>query len=129
MDKYLVTIEFRYSDAPKNDDKFTRCNKTITIGVYDNFDDACIGGNNLLEKLESKFEIHSFPDGSKAKKDRFSKNGGCFGRKCDLVTNLAYLKTPFEFYAKITTLKHDSIDESIDEVVNAVKRYRNYKTL
>lgn len=127
-EKYLVTIEFRYSDAPKTEDGCTLQSKTVTIGVYDNFDEACLKGNALLEKLESKFDIHTFPNGSKAKKNRFSKNGGCFGSKKDLVTNLAYLKTPFEFYAKIKTLKYSSIDESIDEVVESVKRYKSYKS-
>jgi len=127
MEKYLVTIEFRYSDAPKTEDGCTSRSKTVTIGVYDTFDDACSNGNDLLEKLESKFDIHTFPNGSKAKRDRFSKNGGCFGSKNTLVTNLAYLKTPFEFYAKIETLKYCHINESIDDVIEAVKKYISYK--
>ena len=127
MEKYLVRIEFRYSDAPKTEDGITSKNKMITIGVYDTFEDACQNGNNLLEVLESKFELHQFPDGREASKERFSKNGGCFGSKKDLVTNSAYLKTPFEFYAKIETLKYNPIDEVIENVVSASKRYRNYK--
>ena len=127
VEKYLVRIEFRYSDAPKTEDAYTWKNKMITIGVCDTFEDACQNGNNLLEILESKFELHQFPDGGKASKKRFSKNGGCFGGKKTLVTNLAYLKTPFEFYAKIETLKYTPIDEAIEEVVSAVKRYINYK--
>lgn len=127
MEKYLVTIEFRYSDAPQTENGSTLKNKAVTIGVYDTFDDACINGNNLLETLESKFELHEFPGGRKAPKERFSKNEGCFGSKNTLVTNLAYLKTPFDFYAKIQTLKYSDIDESINDVVSSVKRYRNYK--
>ena len=127
MEKYLLAIEFRYSDAPKYENDLTSKNKTVTIGVYENFDDACLNGNILLEKLESKFPIHTFPNGTSAKKDRFSKNGGCFGGKNTLVTNLAYLKTPFEFYANITTLKYDVIDDIINDVVDATKRYRKYK--
>ena len=114
MERYLVQIEFRYFDEPKN--------KIVTIGVYDTFEDACENGNNLLEFLESKFELHKFPDGTKASKERFSKNGGCFGGKKTLVTNLAYLKTPFEFYAEIETLKYNPIDEVIDEVIDESKR-------
>lgn len=127
MEKYLVKIEFRYSDAPETEDGSTSKNKMVTIGVYDTFEDACRNGNNLLEALESKFELHQFPDGSKASKKRFSKNGGCFGSKNTLVTNLAYLKTPFEFYAKIETLKYNPIDEAIEDVVSSSKRYRDYK--
>jgi hypothetical protein len=127
MVKYLVKIEFRYSDAPESENRTTSKNKVVTIGVYDTFEDACKSGNTLLETLESKFELHQFPDGRLASKERFSKNGGCFGSKNTLVTNLAYLKTPFEFYAKIETLKYDSIDETIDNVVNSSKRYRSYR--
>lgn len=127
MEKYLVRIEFRYSDAPKTEDGYTSRNKMVTIGVYDTFEDACRNGNKLLEVLESKFELHQFPDGSKASKKRFSKNGGSFGSKKTLVTNLAYLKTPFEFYAKIETLKYSPIDEVIEDVVSASKRYADYQ--
>jgi len=127
MEKYLVLIEFRYSDAPKHEDDFTSRTKNVTIGVYDDFDEACKYGNELMENLESKFPLHEFPDGRKAKKKRFSKNGGCFGSKHDLITNLAYLKTPFEFYAKITTLRYGVIDDMITDVVGATKRYRQYK--
>ena len=127
MEKYLVRIEFRYSDAPKTEDEYIWKNKMVTIGVYDTFEDACQNGNNLLEILESKFELHQFPNGRRAPKERFSKNGSAFGSKKTLVTNLAYLKTPFEFYAKIETLKYSPIDEAIEDVVSASKRYRNYK--
>lgn len=128
MEKYLVRIEFRYYDAPETEDGYSSKNKKITIGVYDTFEDACKNGNNLLKVLEGKFELHQFPDGSKASKKRFSKNGGSFGSKKTLITNLAYLKTPFEFYAKIETLKYHHIDEVIENIVNASKRYRNYKS-
>ena len=129
MEKYLVRIEFRYSDAPETEDEYTSKNKKVTIGVYDTFEDACKSGNNLLEILESKFELHQFPDGSKASRQRFSKNGGCFGSKNTLVSNLAYLKTPFEFYAKIETLEYSPIDEAIKSVVSASKRYMDGFTM
>lgn len=127
MEKFLLQLEFRYDDAPKSEDRGTSQNKMVTIGVYDTFDEACLNGNQLLEKLESKFAIHTFPSGSEAKRDRFSKNGGCFGSKVTLVTNLAYLKTPFSFFAKIETLKYLPIDETIEDVVKAVKRYHSWK--
>ena len=81
-----------------------------------------------MENLESKFDLHVFPNGKgEAKKERFSKNGGCFNGKHDLITNLAYLRTPFQFYARITTLKYGAIDNIIDDVVNSAKRYKEYK--
>ena len=117
--KYLMRIEFRYSDAPKTENEYTSKNKKITIGVYDTFEEACQNGNNLLKVLESKFELHQYPDGSKASKERFSKNGGYLGSKNTLVSNLAYLKTPFEFYAKIETLEYSPINEVINNIVSA----------
>lgn len=126
-EQYLVTIEFRYSDKPKNEMHLTSKNKTITIGVYNSFEEACEGGNKVLENLESKFSLHTFPDGRQATKERFSLNGGAFRSKKDLITDLAYLKTPFSFFAKITTLKYVDIEEVVQEVNEAVKRYRKYK--
>lgn len=127
MEKYLVSIEFRYEDAPKHEDDFTCRSNTVTIGVYNTFEIACAEGNTLLSILESRFELHKFPDGRTAQMERFSKNGGPFGEKKTLVTNSAYLKTPFVFFAKIKTLKFRPIDEVITEVVDATERYKNYR--
>ena len=130
MEKFLLTIEFRYKEIPKSDILSEHKSKTTTIGVFDDFDTACIEGNKLLSNLESKFPLHVFPNGKGvAKKERFSKNGGCFGSKKNLITRLAYLKTPFEFYAKIETLKMDDIEETIEGVVDSIKKYRENKTV
>lgn len=125
MKKYLVSIEFRYSDAPKGGYNFTRHNKTITIGVYDNFNQACVEGNKLLEVLESKFKPCVHGDGRIAPKQRFNTSTSYLG--FPLVSNGGYLKTPFEFYAKIETLNHTPIENVIDELVSASVRYREYK--
>jgi len=128
-EKYLVTIEFRYRDALICGIESESISKTeiATIGVYDDFYEACKNGNKLLEKLESRFVLHKFPQGNYAKKERFSKNGGSFGSKKTLISNLAYLKTPFDFYAKITTLNCGVVDETINNIVESTQRYREYK--
>ena len=83
-----------------------------------------------MEKLESLFDLHVFPNGKgTAKKERFSKNGGIFGGKKNLISNSAYLKTPFTFYARINTLRYEDIDESIDDVLNAIKRFKVYNKI
>jgi hypothetical protein len=51
-----------------------------------------------LELLESKFSLHKFPSNNKT-----------------LVTNLAYLKTPFDFFFKITELKYSNILDVIED--------------
>lgn len=127
MEKYLVTIEFRYSEAPTDSSGSTFRSKIVSIKFCQTFEEACIEGNKLLEKLESKFPLHIFPNGREAAKERFSKNGGCFGYKKDLVSNMAYLQTPFTFYAKIETLKFYDVETAIDEVIAAVKGYQDYQ--
>jgi hypothetical protein len=127
MTKELLTIEFRYQNVPKGEWDSSHTTKTITIGVYDTLDEAIIEGNKVLELLESNFALHTFPDGRKANKERFGKNNGCFGYPNRLVTNLAYLRTPFSFFAKIEQLKYNDVEETITEVLEAGKRYKEYK--
>jgi len=127
MEKYLVTIEFRYKDAPKHEGGTIYKTKEVTLGVFDSFDDACKCGNELMENLESKYPLNVFANGQQAPKERFSKNGGPFGYKKDLISPLGYLKTPFDFYAKIQTLRYDDVNGALAEVVEAVKRYRQHK--
>jgi len=126
-EKHLVTIEFRYKSTPKSEHDSGHNKKTITIGVYDEFDKACLNGNKVLEVLESKFNLHQFPNGRKATKERFSKNGGAFGGKNSLITNLAYLKTPFQFFIKIETLKYSDINDTIDVLLILKKEYDEYE--
>jgi len=127
MTKELVTIEFRYRDIPKGDWDSSCKSKTITIGVFDTLDEAIVEGNKVLDVLESKFDIHTFPDGRKANKDRFGKNNGCFGSANRLVTDLAYLRTPFSFFVKIEKLTYADVGEIIAEVLDAGKRYKEHK--
>lgn len=124
MKKYLVSIEFRYRDAPKNDYDSGHNTKKVTIGVFDDLYTGITEGNKALEVLESKFKLNPNTN----RKERFSKNGGCFGGAKTLVTNLGYLQTPFEFYAKIDTLNYLPVNESIEDVLQSVKRYKEYKT-
>lgn len=126
--KELLTIEFRYRDKPKGEHDSEHKDKTITIGVYDTLEEAIVEGNKVLEILEKNFKLHVFPNNKgEAKKERFSKNGGCFGYPQRLVTNLAYLQTPFAFYAKIEKLTYGEVEQTITEVLEAGKRYKEYK--
>jgi len=125
--KYLVTVEFRFTSVNKDKTDKNYNNKTITIGVFDSFDDACKEGNKNLEIMESRFSLHKFPQGHFAPKERFSKNGGCFNSRKTLITNLAYLKTPFEFYFKITDLNYQNIESFIDDTLSSVNEYREWR--
>lgn len=98
MKKYLVSIEFRYNYIDYQMDRQLTIN-TSTIGVFDDINDAYEKGNDVLIELESSYKLNVYKNGTTAKKERLSK----FKK---LVTNLGYLKTPFEFYMKLTTLDH-----------------------
>jgi len=123
MTKELVTIEFRYNDAPKGDYDSDYKSKKITIGVFDTLDEAIIAGNKALEVFEQRFKLNP----NYNRKERFSKNGGCFGEPQRLISALGYLKTPFDFYAKITKLTYADVHKTINEVLEAVKRYKNHE--
>lgn len=114
--KYLLTIEFRYSDEPDAFDSTYR-NKKVTLGVFDRFDDAADCGNRFLEtSLEARFPLNRHW----RKKERFSKNNL-------LISELAYLETPFSFFAEITSLYLSDVNKDIVEVLEAQKRYRAHR--
>jgi len=123
MTKELVTIEFRYRDKPISEAFSGHETKTITIGVFDTLDEAIVEGNKALEVFEKHFKLNTAWN----IKDRFSKNGGCFGAAKRLITPLAYLQTPFDFYAKIEKLAYSDVEETILEVLEANKRYKEYE--
>lgn len=124
MKKYLLTIEFRYGDVPRDGEELIQyIRKTITIGVFNTRDEANLMGNSALEVFEGRFKLNP----NYNKKERFSNNGGCFGNSKDLVTNLAYLQVPFDFYAKITELKYCDINTAISDAIDAGNRLKSFK--
>ena len=123
MRKYLVTIRFTYNDAPKDEFLSGYTQKTITIGVYDAQNEAITNGNKALEVFEKRFHLNPHWN----VKERFSKNGGPFGEPKYLVTNTAWITTPFALSAKITVLNYQDVEETINNVLDAQKRYKEYK--
>ena len=111
--KYLVTVEFRYSYTDYSIDsdgqrEYTS-NKT-TLGVYKDISDACNKGNEFLLELEGLYKLNVYANGVTSKKLRLTKF-------VKLVTNLGYLKTPFEFYLKVTTLNHVPTSDVLNLII------------
>lgn len=118
MKKELLTIEFRYRDKPKgNYDGGTR-SKTITIGIYDDLEEAISEGNKALDILTHSFEVRG--------DDTFQLNH-LFGRPKRLVTNTCYPTKGIQFFAKIESLKFDDLQESIKETFMAYERYKEFE--
>jgi hypothetical protein len=127
---YLVTLDLRYAKAPLIRGAVPDHDTILTtIGVYDNFDAACAAGNDVLTNLEARYPLHVYPDGRKASRsaNRFSRTGGPFGSRVTLVSNLAYLKTPFRFFVKITRLNYHDVDGVIDYADSDARAYRAWK--
>ena len=114
MEKYLVAVEFRYTGKP---DKIgcTSYSKTLTIGVFESFDDAIEHGNKFLGYMETLFPLRH------SNKDRFGLSNGPFNSKTTLVTELGYLKTPFAFFAKITTLNFANTGDFVAGILSDLK--------
>lgn len=121
---YLLTIEFSYNDAPEHEGEPVQyIRKKITIGIYGTREEANLKGNKSMELFEKHFKLNPYHN----RKERFSNNGGCFGSPKDLITNLAYLQTPFNFFAKITKLNYEDLEQTIMNATEAAKRHNEYK--
>lgn len=108
--KYMVTIEFRYNTPEEeNDDVCTSHyrEKTVTLGIHGTIEDACIQGNKVLETLEKRFPLNPHYN----KKNRLSA-------KKTLVSNLAYILTPFPFFLKISKLEYDNVDTVVSSILH-----------
>ena len=120
---YLTTINLRYHDAPKPDsDNAQYIDKTITLGVFDTREQANDAGNAALEVLEKHFKLNPHYN----KKERFSSKGGLWGSPKGLITNLAYIKTPFDFYATVTPLVYADVEQTILDAAAACRRHREW---
>ena len=119
MEKWVVDIEFRYMNTSDKhyENGYTYASKVITLGIFDDFEDACNEGNSILEnRFESRFELNK----NWNKKERFSRNN-------TLISNLAYLTTPFAFFAEITRLDFGSVNDAINSAIEGENNYMEYK--
>lgn len=120
--QYLTTVEFRYYDAPKysEDDSAQHLTKIVTLGVFDNKEDANTSGNKFLEVLETKYKLNpNYNVKQRLGVGRYNSN---------LIADLGYIQTPFSFFLKITELKYQDFEQSITDVTEAIKRYRQFKS-
>jgi hypothetical protein len=117
---YLVDLELRYTDKPRNGNDYAdHVSKTITVGIFDTYEEAVQAGNAMLEaELESRFPLNK----NYMKKNRFGENYTKY-----LISDLAYLTTPFSFFSHIKKLELGSVGAAIEEAVKAVNRYREWK--
>ena len=118
MKKELVTIEFRYNDAQSDKNDYEYKTKTVTIGIYNTLEEAITEGNKALSILSESFEVRS--------DDKF-KLHHLFGFPKRLVTNTCYPTTGIQYFAKITKLKFDDLNDTMVETFEASKRYKEYK--
>jgi len=116
MDKYLVKIEFRYTGMDTSGQDIRCKSKTVTIGVFDSFEKACIEGNKIFPKLEERYKLN--PNYNIKQRLSFDKR---------LISDLAYIQTPFQFFVSIETLHYKNISENLDIIENDIKLVKNFK--
>lgn len=119
MIKEILTIEFRYKDAPEYEADSEHKTKTLTIGIFDTLEEAVEKGNELLNILSKTFEVRS--------NDVFSLHGSFGGYPKRLVTNCSYPTKQIQYFAKISKLEFLDLQETIDQTFEARKRYEQYK--
>ena len=107
MEKKLLTIEFRYNIETENAD-YEYKNKTITIGIFDTIEETISKGNESLKILSKYFKMKS---------DDVFKLNHIFGHPTTLVSNTCYPTKGISYFASITTLKFDDLDETINNIL------------
>lgn len=120
MDKYLVTLELRYATKGTEEERGDYMNPKITLGVYDSVDDANAQANALLREMEGRYPLHVFPDGRKAARPIFGEPYGHCGPLA-LVSEMAYLKTPFCFFLSVKRLKYADPMETMTHAEKEIK--------
>ena len=89
MKQYLLTMELMYSDEANSYGSTSRVEKN-TVGVYNTIEEALKNADFVCETLESRFPLNE----NYNTKQRLSK-------RPHLMSNLGYIRTPFDFYLKI----------------------------
>jgi len=113
--KELLDVEFSYHVVPASDLHSDRESKTVTIGIYDNIEDAVNDGNKILKRLGRKFRFN----------DSFKTNG-LFGRPTRLVCDFGTNKG-VEVFVHIRQLVIDDIDKVMDTAFANQTAYMKWK--
>ena len=114
--QYLLRVEFRYHVVPKSDVSSESTFRKLTIGVYDNLEDAIDNGNATLNKIKA--------NGLQVR-DCFKLND-FLGRHTDLVTNCCS-NDHVHYFVTIRTLTYDDINEIIGNVKSEDDKWRKWR--
>lgn len=118
MDKALLTIEFEYYDIPKWDRDSGDTKKTITIGIFDTFEDAAAAGNEAIKTLSELLGSEN--------RERFTKHG-VLGFPTWSVSNYFCRSRNVHYRAEITPLVFGDLTDMVKEAFEARKRYQEFK--
>lgn len=110
MTKQLVTIEFRYKCVPNSDLCSCHRQKTITVGIYDTIEEAVAEGNKAVNKLLKNYKIN-----------------GEFNVKDSLGVSNRIVTDYTNVFAKITELKFDDVEATMNEVAESNAKFIEYK--
>lgn len=118
MDKALLTIKFEYYDIPKWDRDSGNTERTITVGIFDTFEEAAAAGNEAIKTLSELLGSEN--------KDRFTRHG-VLGFPTWSVSNYFCRPRNVLYHAKITPLVFGDLNDMVNEAFEARKRYQEFK--
>ena len=116
MKKYLLDVEFRYRVVPRGEFCSDSESKKVTIGVFDDLDEAINKGNEVVTKLEKDGK---FSFGDKFKKIDYS------GRHTNLVCDF-FQKHKVEVFIHLETLHYDDLDEVMTNAFSSQEKYNKW---
>lgn len=118
MNKELLTIKFEYHDVPKWGRDSGRTERTITIGIFDTFEEAAAAGNEAIKTLSELLGSEN--------KDRFFRHG-VLGYPTRSVSNFFCRPRTIFYRAEITPLVFGDLHDMVKETFEARKRYQEFK--
>lgn len=117
MNKELLTIKFEYYDVPKWYRDSGSTERTITIGIFDTFEEAAAAGNEAISTLSELLGAEN--------KDRLSN--GLLGNPVRSVSNYSHRARKILYRVEITPLVFDDLHDMVKEAFEARKRYQAFK--
>ena len=113
MKKYLLDAEFRYRVVPQGTYDSGSESKKVTIGVFDDLNEALKKGNEVVTKLEK--------DGKFSFRNKFKKND-YNGKPTRLVCDFSQ-KHKVEVFIHLETLRYDDLDAVMTNAFSSQEEY------
>lgn len=115
--KYELTFEVRYPDLDNFGHDIVTKKDTISLGIFDTYEDACKVGNDFLDNTISKYY----------KRPHYDKLMRFGDMQINLATNAGMSDCIDKYFVRIREIRIGNPIELIMDAKNAVERVEDYK--